>query len=239
MVSGSSKAAHLHAIGDVSTSWLSQVLNAEVTKFDFKRIGTGQVSHCFRSELEYADRHSGPCSVVLKLASDDVDSRTSARMLSLYSREVKFYLEAAPKIPGGAVAKVYHSSYDEKEDTCCILIEDLSPCVVGNDIVGCTRQQAEQVMKALGTIHKPFIANTEFEEKEWLKLPMQLPPAMLEALAKEFVNVYADRLKEEHKEIISRLVKAYEKYQDGAKAVGPVGVVHIVSFILAQYCLDT
>jgi hypothetical protein len=215
----------IRMIEDVNATWLSGVLGAQVLNFNFKRIGTGQVSFCFRSEIEYADGDSGPPSVVLKLASDDIDSRTSARMLALYQREVLFYLEAAPKIPRGPIAQVYHTSYDEKDDTCCILLEDLSPCIAGNDIEGCTLEQAKLAMKALGKIHAPFIGNAEFEAKPWLKLPTQLPPAMFEALGKEFLQTYDERIKPEHQDIVRKLIAGYEGYQADSSKLGPMGVV--------------
>jgi hypothetical protein len=215
----------IQTVEDVTAEWLSDVLGAQVLKFVFKRIGTGQVSFCFRFELEYAEGASGPKSVVLKLASDSIDSRASAKMLSLYRREVLFYLEAAPEIPFGPIAKVYHSTYDEKEDTCCILLEDISPCVVGDDLEGCTLEQARLAMHALGQIHAPFMGNAEFEAKSWLKMPMQLPPAMFEALGQEFIKTYDSRIKPEHKEIVQRLMASYESYQSDASKLGPMGVV--------------
>jgi hypothetical protein len=226
----------IQTVEDVTADWLSSVLGAQVTKFEFKRIGTGQVSFCFRSEIEYAEGASGPPSVVLKLASDNIDSRTSARMLALYQREVLFYLEAAPKIPRGPIAHAYYTSYDEKDDTCCILLEDLSPCIVGNDIEGCTLEQAKLAMKALGKIHAPFIGNSEFEKKPWLKLPLQLPPAMFEALGKEFLQQYDERIMPEHKDIVKRLIAGYEGYQADTSKLGPMGVVCVILLRATKYC---
>ena len=44
---------------------------ATVTDFDFERIGTGQMSECYRVALTYADGERRPDSVVLKVAATD------------------------------------------------------------------------------------------------------------------------------------------------------------------------
>jgi hypothetical protein len=104
---------HLQTIDDVSAEWLSQALGAEVTKFGFERIGTGQISFCYRSELEYADGANGPRSVALKLSSDDEKSLATARMMSFHRKEVNFYTQVAPELPRGTVPEAFFASYDK------------------------------------------------------------------------------------------------------------------------------
>ena len=54
---------------DLTASWLAATIGAgAVADFSVERIGTGQVSDCYRVRLTYADAHAGPESVVLKVA---------------------------------------------------------------------------------------------------------------------------------------------------------------------------
>ncbi|EJZ04662.1 phosphotransferase enzyme family protein, partial [Mycolicibacterium fortuitum subsp. fortuitum DSM 46621 = ATCC 6841 = JCM 6387] len=56
---------------DLTCDWLTAALGAgQVSGFSFERIGTGQMSECYRVSLEYAagpaEQAGGPASVVLK-----------------------------------------------------------------------------------------------------------------------------------------------------------------------------
>lgn len=219
---------------DLSAQWLSSILKADVATFKATQIGTGQVSCCYRVELRYNPGSTpGPASVVLKVASTDESSRSSAKILGLYLREVMFYAEAASRIAPGAAAKVYHSSYDKEDDTCCIVLEDFSPCTAGDDIKSCNLEQARLSMQTLGKIHRPFIGNAEFQGKPWLNLQSQLPAAMFEAIGKEFLERYDARIKEEHKQILKRFFAGYETYHKTQTTIfDPLGVVH------ADYRMD-
>ena len=81
---------------DLTVEWLTAALGAPVIDFGFERIGTGQMSECYRVGLTYADGDDGPSSVVLKVAATDPVSRQTGLALGLYEREVRFYTDIAP-----------------------------------------------------------------------------------------------------------------------------------------------
>ncbi len=46
---------------DLTSDWLTAALGAgRVSAFSFERIGTGQMSECYRVSLRYADEGHGP-----------------------------------------------------------------------------------------------------------------------------------------------------------------------------------
>jgi len=64
---------------DLTAEWLTNAVGAgAVTDFSVDRIGTGQMSECYRVALTYADGDTGPASVVLKVAAADPSSRQTA-----------------------------------------------------------------------------------------------------------------------------------------------------------------
>ena len=77
---------------DLTAAWLTATLGArEVESFTVERIGTGQMSECYRIGLTYADgseQEGAPASVVLKVAASDPMSRGTGQALGLYEREV-------------------------------------------------------------------------------------------------------------------------------------------------------
>lgn len=90
---------------DLTAEWLTDAIGAgTVESFSIDRIGTGQMSECYRISLCYADG-DGPASVVLKVAASDASGRRgTGRALGLYEREVRFYQAVAPRL-GGPIAQ--------------------------------------------------------------------------------------------------------------------------------------
>src|SRR5580704_4097623 len=109
---------------DLSAAWLTAAIGAgDVADFTVERIGTGQMSECYRVQLSYADtapRSDRPASVVLKVAATDPMSRQTGMTLGLYEREVCFYRDIAPRLQG-AVSSCYHTGFDASSGifTCC------------------------------------------------------------------------------------------------------------------------
>jgi len=86
---------------DLTASWLTAAIGCgPVADFAVERIGTGQMSECYRIRLNYTDAGTGgPKSVVLKVAATDAMSRQTGLALGLYEREVGFYGDIAPRLP--------------------------------------------------------------------------------------------------------------------------------------------
>jgi len=72
---------------DLTAAWLTAAIGAgTVTDFTAERIGTGQMSECYRVQLNYAGTAADadrPDSVVLKVAATDPMSRQTGMTLGL------------------------------------------------------------------------------------------------------------------------------------------------------------
>src|ERR1700749_5133134 len=95
---------------DPPAAWLTAAVGAgTIDDFTAERIGTGQMSECYRVQLSYVDTEAGgPESGVLKAATTDPMSRQTGMTLGLYEREVRFYRDIAPRLHG-PVALCYHA----------------------------------------------------------------------------------------------------------------------------------
>src|ERR1700744_4547517 len=95
---------------DLTAAWLTAAIGAgDIADFTVERIGTGQMSECYRVQLSYANSAPSadrPDSVVLKVAATDPMSRQTGMTLGLYEREVRFYRDIAPGLHG-PIAPVY------------------------------------------------------------------------------------------------------------------------------------
>jgi len=212
---------------DLTAEWLTAVLGAgTVTAFTTDRIGTGQMSECYRVGLTYAEDASGPSSVVLKVAAADPSSRQTGLAMGLYEREVRFYTDIAPGIDG-PVAPCHHAAYDPATGAFDLLLGDAVPAVVGDEIRGATAEQARLALTQLGRVHGPLLGSPTLAGTEWLTRESPLNQGLISALYAGFVDRYRDQVAPEHLEVCERLVAAFDAYlaQEGAPD-RPQGLVH-------------
>ncbi|MEO7371122.1 MAG: hypothetical protein ABIZ69_09675, partial [Ilumatobacteraceae bacterium] len=120
-------------------SWLSSVLDCDVSVAGSSRIGDGLVGMNIR--LEIRGDGSLPSSLIAKLPSPDPASRTTGIALRNYEREVCFYEQVAPTVDI-RVARCYHAEWHPETGDFVLLMEDLAPAVPGDQVTGCDAVQA-------------------------------------------------------------------------------------------------
>jgi hypothetical protein len=210
---------------DLTADWLSAAIGGgTVEEFSTERIGTGQMSECYRVALTYADGASGPQSVVLKVAASDPASRQTGLALGLYEREVRFYTDIAPRIDG-PVAPCHSSGYDGETGVFHLLLGDAAPAAVGDEIRGATVEQALLALSELGRVHAPLLGKAEMADVEWLNRESPMNQALITQLYAGFSARYADRISSEHREVCERLVASFDAYVAEAPDVVH-GLVH-------------
>ena len=212
---------------DLTADWLTAALGAgTVEAFSTERIGTGQMSECYRVALTYADDGAGPESVVLKVAASDPVSRQTGLTLGLYEREVRFYTDIAPGI-GGPVAPCYDSAFDGETGVFHLLLGDAGPAVVGDEIRGATVEQAMLAMTELGRLHAQLLGDAALASAEWLNREAPMNQALIAALYAGFVERYGDDIAPAHREVCERLVGGFDGYLAQEAAPDRVrGLVH-------------
>ncbi|WP_243056553.1 phosphotransferase family protein [Nocardioides sp. SR21] len=144
----------------LSPEWLSGVLGREVRTVDVQRIGTGQIGTCFRLRTDRGD------SVLVKLPPENASER--AMMAGAYRAEVRFYQQVAATV---AVRTPYchHAEIDDTGDF-VIVMEDLAPAEAGDQIAGCTVDQARAAVVNLAGLHGPRWCDPTLEEVDTLSL---------------------------------------------------------------------
>jgi hypothetical protein len=216
---------------DLTASWLAAAIGTgPVADFAVERIGTGQMSECYRVRLDYADAGrppvQGPESVVLKVAATDPVSRQTGSALGLYEREVRFYGDIAPRL-AGPVAPCYHAAVDSATGVFDLLLGDAGPAVIGDEIVGATTEQARLAVVELGRLQGPLLGDTSLAEAPWLNREMPVSLAMIASLYAGFVDRYGDQIAPEHRIVCERLVAAFDGYLAAESEPGRIqGLVH-------------
>ncbi|MQY25899.1 hypothetical protein NRB56_14580 [Nocardia sp. RB56] len=218
--------APLEHPADLTGAWLTAALGAgTVVGFHSERIGTGQVSDCYRVTLEYAAGASGPRSVVLKVAAADPTSRQTGAAMGLYESEVRFYREIAPRLAAGPIPACHHAAIDPGSGCFDLMLGDAAPAVVGDEIVGATREQAEAAVCGLGRWHALIAAAPEVTEAPWLERGSLLNQALFEQLYALFLDRYGARIGAPQRTVCDRLVGHFDAYA-AATASLTRGLVH-------------
>ncbi len=228
---------------DLTAAWLAAAIGAgPIADFAVERIGTGQMSECYRIRLSYADGMATPDrpeSVVLKVAASDPISRQTGLALGLYEREVRFYGDIAPRL-GGPIAPCYHAAVDTSTGVFDLLLGDAGPAVVGDEIAGATVQQAHLAVSELGRLHGPLLGDTSLAEAPWLNRESPLNQAMISPLYAGFIDRYGDQIAPEHRIVCERLVAAFDGYlaleKEGAAEAAEPGRIH--GLMHGDYRLD-
>lgn len=211
---------------DLTADWLTANLGAgRVGDFTVERIGTGQMSECYRVNLSYADG-DGPASVVLKVAASDPMSRGTGQALGLYEREVRFYADVAPGL-GGPIAQCFHASYEPETGVFSLLLDDAAPAEVGDEIRGATVEDAKLALAQLGRLHGPLMGNETLAHAAWLNGETPVNQALIAGLLHGFADRYGEAITPEQRLVCQKLVDSFDAYLGESAAPDQVkGLVH-------------
>src|SRR5271156_6590917 len=215
---------------DLTAAWLTAAIGAgDITDFTVERIGTGQMSECYRVQLSYADaapRSDRPASVVLKVAATDPMSRQTGMTLGLYEREVCFYRDIAPRLHG-PVSSCYHTGFDASSGIFDVLLEDANRAVVGDEIRGATTAQAQIAVTELARLQGPLLGDATLADAPWLNRDAPINQALIAALHAGFVDRYGDQIAPQHRMVCERLVSGFDDYLAEEAAEDRIqGLVH-------------
>lgn len=131
------------------------------------RIGEGMIGANYRIAIENAG--SGvPSSVVVKLPSPGEESRAAGVAHRTYEREAKFYMHLAGTVDVRR-PQCHWVEFDEESHDFVLVLEDLEPAVPGNQIIGCTDDEAARAVVELAKLHGPRWDDPTLYEVDWLQ----------------------------------------------------------------------
>ncbi len=197
----------------VTREWLAEVLGQAPSRWRWEPIGTGQVGDSVRFHFDY-EGVAGPQTLAAKFPAADPTSRVTAAMFGLYRKEVEFYRRTAPlldvRVPDTVFADV---SEDGAEFV--LLFEDLGPARGGDQIAGCSIDDARHAVRQAAAIHAPSWGKSEILDADWIRPPPDLGQrvaTMYPQAQAIWRERYADTLEPEYMEICERLAAMSETY---------------------------
>ena len=155
---------------EITTVWLSEILDADVRSVSSERIGDGLVGLNLRLQVQYADEPAGvsrPNSLVVKLPSLDETSRAAGVSLRNYEREVKFYEHIAHTVDI-RVPHCHHGAWNEATGDFVLVLEDMAPAEQGDQVTGCGVDRARTAVIELAGLHGPRWEDPALADHEFL-----------------------------------------------------------------------
>jgi hypothetical protein len=199
----------------LTAAWLTDALERDVIAVGVQPVGTGQMCDSVRLSLTYAPGFDGPPTVIAKLPAADPTSRATALNLRSYEIEVRFYQQLAPELPI-RTPHVFYSDIDVATASFVLLMEDLAPAQQGDQLAGCSVDEAEVAIDELVKLHAPRWGDPTLAEYDWLhhdpETSRMFMMGMLPMLWSGFCERYADRLGSDVREAGEALFANLERY---------------------------
>jgi len=212
---------------DVTSPWLSSVLGGEVGPISSEPIGDGHIGANLRISMPEAEPGL-PRSVVVKLPATDQVSLTTAAMLRHYERETRFYTELAPtvdiRVPG-----CLHGEWDAATNDFALVLEDMAPARQGDQLTGCSLDQARDAVRELAKLHGPRWEDPSLLDIDWIdhdrgEESSSSLAAMWQMLFPGFAATYRSHLSAEEFELAERFGTVIGQWRGGHS--GPRAITH-------------
>ena len=197
----------------VTAGWMQEVLlgagvlsDQRVTAVDGAPIGTGQVGCNIRYRLSYDRPGPGPSSVVGKFASRSEASRAAGVQTLTYETEVAFYRDLAATVEVSR-PECWFAAIEPGTANVVLVLEDVD-AVPGDQISGCTPEEAELAVTEAARLHGPRWGDPNLLDVPWLAAKAAdplLPGPALAMVWPTFLERYRPLLTDEAVEVGTRL----------------------------------
>jgi aminoglycoside/choline kinase family phosphotransferase len=202
------------AVEDFTPAWLTAVLQSaghdgvvDAVRTERFGEGSGMMSMLLRAELGYS-QGSGPSSVVVKMPTPNDANRATAVAFHCYERETIFYRDIAARTPA-RMPEIYHADIEGEEDF-VLVMEDLRDYDIGDQVRGCTVEQARLGMPCIAQLHASFW--NKVDEPEYEFIPNHYPSYFSEAMHTTAIAVWDNMLELSGDAVPQPIRDAKERY---------------------------
>jgi hypothetical protein len=188
-------------VDGVDATWMTEALRAagvlgegHVASLRREPCGTGQLADSYRFSLDYDGPGAGPATVVGKFPSDDPASRDFGRRSGYYRNEIRFYEQIATTLPI-AVPTPLHAALAPDETEFVLVMDDLSPARIVDQLVGCTVDEAAAALEQIAVVHAGSWQRADLAAVDWLGGTVASFQSVTDAfpgLTESFADTYGD-----------------------------------------------
>ena len=206
----------------VTPIWITRALqangvDASVSDLTMETVGTGQLGETRRFHLEYerTTPTNAPATLIGKFPSDNEVASTTGKEMGFYRSEVMFYRELAHR----AVIKtpaVYVAEMDDDTRDFTLLLEDMAPAQPGDQMRGCSFDEAHLALKEAAKLHAAFWNDADLMAQDWLYVPEGAQgfytTELMESSWQHFEKTYAHRMDPEAIKVCGKFIECHEAW---------------------------
>lgn len=148
---------------ELSSAWLSDVLGYAVHGYEVTYFSEGAGVMAWVTRLLLQTDAGNPSSIIAKFPSPAQANRDVAAVYNMYGREVQYYQEVNDLVDLRAPA-CFHAALDEASQDFVLLLEDLGDMRIGDQVEGCSLQQAKSVIDTMAKFHASTWTASEFPQ---------------------------------------------------------------------------
>ncbi len=177
---------------EITAEWMSAVLGTAVTDVSWAPIGTGQIGTGFIVDITTAGDVPVPERLFVKLPTADVGMR--AFVHGVYRAEVVFYRDLAPTLAVRTPACHYAAIGEEGTGEFTLVLDDATPLVQADQLLGLTPGQALDCAVNLAGLHGPRWCDPSLESIPGLPRPSNEDNIALDEMARPTVEAFLAEL---------------------------------------------
>lgn len=203
----------------LTPEWVTAALrhaghDVRITGLTRTQVGTGQMGTSIRMELTFDGDPAGlPPTLVAKLPAPDLQQRSM--VAGIYRTEVEFYRQLATTV-SVRTPHCYYADLAPQWTEFVLLLEDLAPKEQGDQIRGCTVEEARVGVINLAGLHGPRWGDPSLTDHDWMQLIAGDGATMIGLVMRDatdrFVERYAQRLSDEDKELLDRIPEVLPRW---------------------------
>lgn len=216
---------------ELTAEWLTEALrergllgDASVASFTLQDVGAGVglLGQLARVTLTYdGPAPDAPPTLVAKFPTMDEGGRGLCIALRIYEREVRFYDELARDVQL-RVPACYYSAINAATGEFVLLLEDMAPARMGDQLVSVSVPDAELCVRELARFHAAWWDTARMHELEWIPLASDPVNLFVEPVYQQswppFLATLGANLPQEMKELgermNTRITKLFHGFDD-------------------------
>lgn len=207
------------SIDAISTEWLTDALRsrdviqgATVTSIAATTVGEGAgfIGQLAQLSLEYDKLEPGaPTSLIAKLPATAPENRQLGDLFRLYEREGKFYQELSEEIPMKTPRCFYNEMHVERGEF-VLLLEDLAPAQVGDQLAGCSDAQVQLAMRGLAPLHAQWWDDPRLARLDWM--PAVNDPVIVGTIRQAYHDTWDEFLRRFKALLTTSMLRTAERF---------------------------
>ena len=205
------------ATGDITAEWLTTTLrdfgtiprDVSVTSVAGSVLpsGVGFMGEVGRLDVAYSAPCSAPSSIIAKIPTQNETVRAMLAAANIFEREARFYADVCPTVRSVS-GQAYGIAIDKENDDYLLLIEDLSPYRMGDQLSGLSVDDAYAALKAAAHLHSTFWQSPKLDALDWMpacnSAGMKIGEQVYAQSLDPFKQIFGHAVEAEHESLIER-----------------------------------